>query len=116
MSYALVAALTPVPAEALVVPSWDKVVATAVRLERPLLIFVRQRPRPVPGCVSTAVDSYPGQDGYPGVVIGLPDGQGGVVEATRRDSYPTAAWLAFRVRELQAQARRLKNQEFQACW
>jgi hypothetical protein len=86
-------------------------VAAAVRLERPLLIFVRQQPRPVPGCVSTAVDRYPGQDGYPGVVIGLPDGQGGIVEASRRDSYPTEAWLAAHVRELQAQARRLRDEE-----
>jgi hypothetical protein len=83
-------------------------VARAVALAdgKPLLIFVRQPALAVAGCVSCRLESYPGQD-YPGVVICIPDGSGGLVEAGRRDCYPSALWLERRVAELRAEHARL---------
>jgi len=81
--------------------SYDDAWRLAVQSHQPLLVFVRQKPSRVPGCISCRRDAYPGQP-VPGVIIGLPDGAGGVEEAGRRDGTATTAWLAQRVRELQA--------------
>ncbi len=74
----------------------------AVRDNKPLLIFVQQKARGIEGCLSCSVACYPGQRGA-GVIIGLPDGKGNLLEVARRDSYPTEAWLQRRVAELQRQ-------------
>src|SRR5581483_11584026 len=62
----------------------------AVRDNKPLLIFVQQKARGIEGCLSCSVACYPGQRGA-GVIIGLPDGKGNLLEVARRDSYPTEA-------------------------
>jgi hypothetical protein len=75
--------------------------AVALADGKPLLLFVRQPALAVAGCVSCRLEHYPGQD-YPGVIILIPDGRGGLVEAARRDCYPGALWLEKRVAELRA--------------
>lgn len=73
--------------------------ARAVRQDRPLLVFVGQRPIAVADSIVCRWDDYPGGP-TPRVVFGLPDGKGGVNETAHRDGYPTKAWIEQRVREL----------------
>jgi hypothetical protein len=80
--------------------------ALALADGKPLLIFVRQPALSVAGCVSCRLEHYPGQD-YPGVVILIPDGSGGLVEMGRRDCYPGTDWLERRVAELRAEYARV---------
>lgn len=85
--------------------TYDQAYDAAIAAHKPLIVYVRQPARPVPGCVVCRRDRYPGQP-VAGVVIGLPDGRGGLDEVAHRDSYPEAAWIARRVGELQADRKR----------
>jgi hypothetical protein len=69
----------------------------AVHEGRPLVVYVKQRPTPVPGCCVCRDDSF---QAMPGVVLALPDDVGGLDEVARRDSYPTPEWISQRIGEL----------------
>ncbi len=77
--------------------TYDQAYTKAVQEGRPLVVYVRQRPAPVPGCCVCRADTF---QTAPGVILALPDGKGGLDEVARRDSYPTPAWIAQRVGEL----------------
>lgn len=81
-------------------PTYAQAYEKAVHQNLPLVVFVKQKARVVPGCVSCRWDAYPGQ-GVPGVAVGLPDGKGGIDEAFRRDSYPTTEWLLANIKDEQ---------------
>ena len=81
----------------------------AVHEGRPLVVYVKQRPAPVPGCCVCRDDSF---QAVPGVVLALPDGTGGLDEVARRDSYPTPAWISQRVGELIGERQKREAKEW----
>ncbi len=90
--------------------SYDLAYQEAVSKNKPLVVFVRQVPRPVPGCILCRVERFSGQ-ADPGVILALPDGAGGLDEVARKDSYPTSAWLAERLGALQQERSRQQAQQ-----
>lgn len=80
----------------------------AVHEGRPLVVYVRQRPTPVPGCCVCRNDTF---QGTPGVVLALPDDKGGMDEVARRDSYPTPTWIRERLGALIAEKQRREAKE-----
>lgn len=75
----------------------------AVRLDRPLVVFVRCPARAVAGCVTCRHDGYPGfvdtTGRYDGVVVGLPDGKGGIDEVARTKAGGDDRWVHDRLDE-----------------
>jgi hypothetical protein len=67
---------------------YDDAYRKAVREDRPLLIFVGQPARSVPGCVSVHVESY-SRAHSPGVVIGLTDDDGDLARAADLEGNPS---------------------------
>ena len=86
-------------------PTYADRYAAAVRAGQPLVVWVGQVTRPVPGCVTVRADRFP-DAGPVAVVVGVPSGRGfrridlpgtpsvtAVAAAARGDPDPTAAVL-----------------------
>lgn len=84
---------------------------TAIRENKPLLVFVHQAPKAIDGCIVCRWDGFR-NDSMPCVVGGLPDGNGAIDQIFLRDSYPTRQWLIQAVAEARAKklARELARQ------
>jgi hypothetical protein len=67
---------------------YDDAYRKAVREDRPLLIFVGQPAREVPGCVSVHVEHY-SRAHSPGVVIGMTDDDGDLARVADLEGNPS---------------------------
>lgn len=71
--------------------------ARAVAAGRPLVVFVGQPAQPIDGCECVQMKTFPGVVGV-GVVVGLPDGNGGLDRAADLTGIPDKGVIQSRTR------------------
>ena len=94
----------PIPGNLSYDDAWD----TAMANQKPLVIYVKQKPEPIDGCVVCRCDKVQGQP-FPGIVVCMPSVDGRMVIAFSRDGLPSKEWICMMIREW-------KNQKKACCF
>ena len=104
MFYFMEEAQLPVPGNLSYDDAWD----AAIVSQKPLVIYVKQEPRPINGCVVCRLDRVLAQPVL-GIVVCTPSEDGRMVIAFTRDGLPSPEWIVQMIMEW-------KNQKKPCCF